>query len=379
MGFLGAIGDRVGFGHRASPVDAMGDNRVKPGTRVQYRAMVIADIATFLTTHDLELSASNFELARDVVTGADPRLAAAVGSLLSSGASLTDAVAREIVARTAPGKLTPELLSEMLAAVEVQANALLGIAEGSHRSMRDYGDALGAEIAASETDDESGLVARLVSLTLGMVERAREIEEEMRESRKQARRLSRNLDRARHAADHDELTGLPNRRAFERRFAVAVEQARSSGEPLSLAICDIDRFKAINDTHGHATGDRVLCYVASQLARLAPDDCHVARHGGEEFVMLFPGREAEAAMALVDTVRGDVAARRLVSKSTGERIDSVTFSAGVAQVDAAGDVRAALEAADKALYAAKEGGRNRVEIAGSEAFSAAPLPEAPRD
>lgn len=379
MGFLESIGDRVGFGHRGSTRDAMGDKRAKAGARVQYRAMVIADIAAFLTTHDLELSAANFELARDVVTGADPKLAAAVGSLLSSGASLTDAVAREIVARTTPGRLTPELLSEMLAAVEIQANALLGIAEGSHQSMRDYGDALGAEISATEADDESGLVARLVSLTLGMVERAREIEEEMRESRKQARRLSKNLDRARHAADHDELTGLPNRRAFERRFAAAVEHARNSGEPLSLAICDIDRFKAINDAHGHATGDRVLCYVAGQLARLAPDDCHVARHGGEEFVMLFPGREAEAALALVDTVRGDVAARRLVSKSTGERIDSVTFSAGVAQVDTNGDVRAALEAADKALYAAKDGGRNRVEIAGSDALSAGPLPESPHD
>lgn len=375
MGFFESIGDKVGFGHREPPRVAAPERGAPAGPRLRYRRMVVADIAQFLTTHDLELSAANFELARDVVTGADPRLAAAVGALLASGAPLSDAAAREIVARTAPGRLTPELLSEMLIALEGQANALLGIAEGSHQSVRDYGDALGAEIAGSEPDDESGLVARLVSLTLDMVDRAREIEEEMRESRKQARRLSKSLDRARHAADHDELTGLPNRRAFEKRFAAAIEHARETGEPLSLAFCDIDRFKTINDAHGHATGDRVLCYVAGQLARLAPDDCHVARHGGEEFVMLFPGRDAESALALVDVVRGDVAARRLVSKSTGERIDSVTFSAGVAEVDVSADPRAALEAADKALYAAKQSGRNRVLLAAAGQVSATPEPD----
>lgn len=375
MGIFESIGDRIRAGHSEPAQDRTNGRDARPGARLRYRRMIIADIADFLTTHDLELSAANFELARDVVTGADPRLAAAVGALLSSGAPLSDGAARELVARTAPGRLTPELLSEMLAALQAQANALLGIAEGSHQSMRDYGDALGAEIAGADAEDEGGLVARLVSLTMGMVERAREIEDEMRESRKQAQRLTKSLDRARHAADHDELTGLPNRRAFEKRFAAAVEQARASAEPLSLAFCDIDRFKAINDAHGHATGDRVLCYVAGQLARLAPDDCHVARHGGEEFVMLFPGRDAAAAMALVNEVRADVAARRLVSKSTGERIDSVTFSAGVAEVDVSADPRAALEAADKALYAAKQSGRNRVLLAAAGQVSATPEPD----
>lgn len=377
MGLFEAIGDKVGFGHRDAPPNASGDTSPPMGARLGYRQMVIAEIAHFLTTHDLELSAANFELARDVVTGSDPRLAAAVGALLSSGAPLTDARAREIVARTVPGRMTPELLSEMLVALEAQAKALLGIAEGSHETVRDYGEALGAEIAGCEPEDEGGLVARLVSLTLGMVERARQIEEEMRESRKQARRLNRSLDRARHAADHDQLTGLPNRRAFEKRFVAAIEHARETGEPLSVAFCDIDRFKAINDAHGHATGDRVLCHVAGQLSRLAPDDCHVARHGGEEFVMLFPGRDGEEARALVDLVRDDVAARRLISKSTGERIDSVTFSAGVAAVDVDGDPRAALDAADKALYAAKEAGRNRTLLAEPPGVNAAELPEPP--
>jgi diguanylate cyclase len=196
-----------------------------------------------------------------------------------------------------------------------------------------------------------------------MIEKTREVEAKMREGQVQTRLLQKNLETARKAAEQDHLTGLPNRRAFENTLREETDLARSNGESLSVAFCDIDHFKVINDTHGHDAGDRVLKFVAGLLAKISGDKCHVARHGGEEFVMLFRSVLVSEAAQIVDGARADMAERNLVDRKTGERMEQVTFSAGVADVFAYPEPREALKAADRALYLAKEHGRNRVYIA----------------
>jgi diguanylate cyclase len=119
----------------------------------------------------------------------------------------------------------------------------------------------------------------------------------------------------------------------------------------------------VNDNHGHDTGDRVLKFVGSLLAKVSGEKCHVARHGGEEFVMLFRGKTVGEACEIVDDTRKDLASRNLVDRNTGERMDTISFSGGVADVFAYEDPRAALKAADRALYLAKEHGRNRIYMA----------------
>ena len=120
----------------------------------------------------------------------------------------------------------------------------------------------------------------------------------MARSQDETDRLRENLAKARMEADVDHLTGLPNRRAFERRLVSAAIEARAKGEKLSLAFCDVDRFKLINDNHGHDAGDRVLCAVAATLNEHGGNACFVARHGGRGIraVVLWPlqgGRPAE--------------------------------------------------------------------------------------
>src|SRR3546814_7739934 len=97
--------------------------------------------------------------------------------------------------------------------------------------------------------------------------------------------LRRSLERAKRDAELDYLTGLPNRRAFELLLDRHHKEARAALEPLSVAFCDIDEFKKVNDLHGHEAGDRVIKAIADTLARISNDHCHVARHGGEEVVM----------------------------------------------------------------------------------------------
>jgi diguanylate cyclase len=178
-----------------------------------------------------------------------------------------------------------------------------------------------------------------------------------------ARSVRRGLGRGVRGPERDHLTGLPNRRAFEAELERQHAQAAAAREPLSLAFCDVDHFKHINDAHGHEAGDRVLQLIAQVLAKRSNDNCHVSRHGGEEFVLLFRGLTPVEAKARLDAAREDLAGRSLLNRDTRQPFGRVTFSAGVASVTAHPDPRQALKAADEALYRAKQEGRNRVLVA----------------
>jgi diguanylate cyclase len=219
-------------------------------------------------------------------------------------------------------------------------------------------------VADLEGSDESAAVQSLVQLTASMIARTKAAEQQLREAGKQITQLRGNLTEARRIAESDALTGLANRRAFENKLRRAVLGARESGRPLSLAFCDIDHFKKINDTHGHDVGDRILKFIAQRLASVSGNNCFVARHGGEEFVMLFEGMTAEQAGRIVNDVRADLEDRRLVTKQNGTPIGQVSFSAGVASLTPKENGRQMLRSADQALFQAKKEGRNRVVVFG---------------
>ena len=157
----------------------------------------------------------------------------------------------------------------------------------------------------------------------------------------------------------DALTGLNNRGEFQRQLKEEEERSRRYNRPLSLLMFDIDHFKRVNDTHGHQAGDEVLRALAVRLReQIRPVD-HAARYGGEEFVVILPETTNEGALALAERLRMAVAGTA-VPVAEGRTI-SVTISIGVATFSAdAGSETALIAAADTALYAAKEGGRNRV-------------------
>ncbi len=151
----------------------------------------------------------------------------------------------------------------------------------------------------------------------------------------------------------DSLTGLYNRRYLDSHLAALAERHAAEGKPLAVAVVDIDHFKAINDTHGHAVGDEVLCDVARVLERNIRASDLVARQGGEEFVVVMPN---------TDTAGAELVASRLRRKIADMPTRSpVTVSIGVAATRAHGDTPdRLLKRADDALYEAKRGGRNQV-------------------
>lgn len=165
------------------------------------------------------------------------------------------------------------------------------------------------------------------------------------------------------AARTDPLTRLARRQVFEERHELEAERSRRTGQPYAVGIADIDNFKRVNDTWGHAAGDAVLRAVGAELARCSRRIDLVSRFGGEEFVFLFPATARTEALELAERLRRSVAELRV---PIGTEVPlRVTISLGICAVDpaqgATGTPEGLLEAADQALYRAKKTGKNRVE------------------
>jgi diguanylate cyclase (GGDEF)-like protein len=162
----------------------------------------------------------------------------------------------------------------------------------------------------------------------------------------------------------DGLTGIANRRHFDVAMDKETRRAKRSGTPLSLLMLDIDCFKAYNDHYGHQQGDDTLIRVAAALARMLqrPADL-IARYGGEEFAVILPEMDLDQSKGMAEAMRLAVLALA-IPHPKAEHAEHVSISVGVAKYDAAhpGDIAQLVGAADRALYAAKHGGRNRVAL-----------------
>jgi diguanylate cyclase (GGDEF)-like protein len=170
--------------------------------------------------------------------------------------------------------------------------------------------------------------------------------------------IVRRAQRLLHLAARDRLTGVYNRGQYDVALEFEVERAMQLGHELSVAVLDLDRFKNINDTFGHAAGDRVLVEVAARLARGMRTTDMIARYGGEEFAVLFPQTGRAAAAVRVETLRAQIAAFPIFT-ADGEEL-TITCSAGIAQLPMDGlDAGTLLARADQRLLAAKRAGRDR--------------------
>jgi two-component system cell cycle response regulator len=177
------------------------------------------------------------------------------------------------------------------------------------------------------------------------------------------RELKNKLRFALENAAHDPLTGLFNRRYFERRLREESAHAKRHKRPFSIVMLDLDHFKLVNDTYGHEDGDRVLRHLAEvTLASLREDDI-ACRYGGEEFVILLRATNGMAARVVANRLRGSLANKPIPLGDKNEP-RHVTFSGGVAAADERNAFRTEdiVARADAALYRAKRGGRNRVEL-----------------
>jgi diguanylate cyclase (GGDEF)-like protein/PAS domain S-box-containing protein len=212
------------------------------------------------------------------------------------------------------------------------------------------------ELSIQALRDLNGSVAGTTG-TLRDIDDRKKLEEHVMSAKRRAEEQARE---ATLLASTDELTGLANRRAFLRHLERQVDAANEFGWALAVAIFDVDHFKLVNDSHGHAIGDRVLQIVADRSVSVVRSGDLVGRLGGEEFAILMPGASPEDATIVAERLRGMI---ERPSGDAGEMLPSVTVSVGIAAHYREQDSSALLAGADRALYAAKSAGRNRVKLA----------------
>ncbi len=306
----------------------------------------------------------NFELWINSLANPAGPLAKEIGRLATAREPITEDVSENLAAKF----LTKNRLSDQIRDAGDQLSRELDSVsraiDAAHKSSQEYAHTLHG--AAEELAGEPAPIAlkKMVdSLTAATVRIEREnssLEAQLNDSTREVERLREHLEQVRRDAMTDGLTNLANRKAFDEALAKACAGSDASGAPMCLAVIDIDHFKRFNDTWGHQTGDQVLRYVASVIARLGDDPRVAARYGGEEFNLLFPGEAVDTVFGLLDEIRQEIGGRMLKRRSTNEDLGAVTISIGVAQRYKGETATSLIERADAALYSSKRTGRNRV-------------------
>ena len=306
----------------------------------------------------------NFELWLHIVANPDGPLNTEIEELIRRGELITEDRSEELAAKYLPQRRLDAQVRETGDHLERQLHEVQRAVESAQLSNAEYGRTLSGASRELQHDPAPNEVRRLVDVlseaTLQVRRQNSSLETDLSSSTNEVARLREKLEAAQREAMTDALTSLANRKAFDAALRRACVEAEKTGQPLSLAILDIDHFKRFNDTWGHQTGDQVIRYVASVLSRAAHGRFVAARYGGEEFALIMPGEVAARAMTTLNRVREEIASRSLKRRSTEEDLGVVTVSTGLAQHHLRETPAALLARADAALYGAKRDGRNRV-------------------
>jgi diguanylate cyclase len=219
---------------------------------------------------------------------------------------------------------------------------------------------------ANSLEDLGGHVSTMLEQSERMSEGFGKLSGELDSSQSEVKRLTQELNQMREEALTDALSGLLNRRGFNRELErLAPKIKGEDGQPigaLSVIMFDIDHFKKINDTYGHPLGDRVIAAVSQSIRECVGQAGVAARYGGEEFAVLLPELPISVAEALADNIRKRIEMGRIRRRQGEEPIGGVTISAGVSAWHRDDDLAMVVERADRALYASKKAGRNRVTV-----------------
>jgi diguanylate cyclase len=334
-------------------------------------AALLKRVITEMGRHDAPFVPTVYAVWFEYLAGINPALTTAMQALLAAHARLDAAHMQELhrlYVAVPDDEDAARSQAGFLRVLETVANH----AHETGREAGDFGNRLAGFSQVLHAE------AAQPSLTPGLGQQVMEIEagtsrmqgvvaalaQVVNESRNEVQQLRQALERSRVEAVTDTLSQLLNRKGFDNAMHEVLRQAPSAGHQHCLAVFDIDHFKTVNDTHGHAVGDTVIQTVAQLIRKLAKGDAfYAARIGGEEFAVLCRNSTLHQATQLAQGVNALVRGTTIRNRSTQTAIATVTISAGVSAYMHGDNAESFLASADKALYRAKSMGRDRVCVA----------------
>ena len=306
----------------------------------------------------------NYTIWFDHLSGRNPALMRFIDRANEKGIEFSPERLREIYSRfIASGNNDAEAASwnERMGDVANKiAEALGDVGDGTEK----YGAALqsisGNLNGVENSKDLAEMIGTILAETKIMDGQVSNLQDRVRESSNELEALRQELAETKRDAMTDKLTGLANRRCFDESLLQLTAESRETGQPLSIALCDVDHFKKFNDTHGHQVGDQVLRLVGRILVENVKGSDLPARYGGEEFVIILPETPLKGASIVADHLREKLASRKLARKGSSDSYGKVTMSIGVTEYIIGEPMDELVERADGLLYKAKQDGRNRV-------------------
>ncbi len=261
-------------------------------------------------------------------------------------------------------KREKQFLDEAAKKMQATMGEIADLIRGAGVTQKEYNQSLQRQSdtlsSATDLNEIKRVVSTLLDDTLRVVTENQKLENKLQESSFEVQQMRQDMHSLKQESLTDNLTGVPNRKAFDMEMKVRAAEALEKGKPLSLITIDIDHFKVFNDTFGHQVGDQVLRLVARTLAEgLRPSEI-LSRYGGEEFTVIVPNMKLRDAEKLADKLRERIAAKDIINQSKNEKLGRLSISLGVAQLHPGEPLDNLLDRSDRALYRAKAAGRNTV-------------------
>lgn len=321
---------------------------------------------TLMDEHHLPVTPANFTVWQTYALGSNPALASTIDVLLSNRQPITDDTLREIEEQFFGVSKTVASIHTVGEKLRNELSQLTAVLSKAGDETAAYGATLSAASGELNAQASGGavkaIIESLISATQLMESQSRALQSQVHSSHDEVTRLKERIEAVHREALTDPLTGLANRKAFDLELRQAMTQAMESGGPLTLIMADVDHFKLFNDTWGHQTGDQVLRLVARSLKDNIKGRDTAARYGGEEFAVILPETALENGRIVGEQIRRMVESRKIVKKSTGEDMGTITLSLGCAIFEPGEGVSDLIQRADACLYAAKRSGRNKVVV-----------------
>ena len=313
--------------------------------------------------HSAALNPVTFTLWYEYAAGINQALTGALDALLESGQRIDDdTVVKLYKKHIAPAdeavmaKISGDM--ERLMASVAQSASQTGDRAGTFGHQL---HGLNQALASRDIEQLRPRLSEVITGTADMKHSVDALQQQVSLSQSEINKLRGDLDRAKSEALLCPMTGILNRRGFELKLESLMSQSSGDTTDHCLVMLDIDHFKAVNDTHGHLMGDRVLQAVGEILRTTVTESNHAAaRYGGEEFALLLPQTSLDQSIALAEAVRARTKAMKIRNRATQEVLLTVTISGGVTALRPDDDAAALISRADEALYAAKKNGRDQV-------------------